>query len=100
MLFRMLDWWKQYKLDMIAAQSKAENAHYDAMVQVVAKQNDFITRWLDQFKMTDVPTSTVVRDVDEWQAEQDREGGIQASLSNAVEAGFPDLQDLMKDLRR
>lgn len=105
-LIKLLDWYKQYRLDLIAAKTKQQNRQFELMAEVVDKQSSFMNKWLESFNITDLPASTVVRDIDQWRAEQDRDRfgdttnelppDLRQSISNALRSGaFPDLQEML-----
>lgn len=75
MLMKFLEWYKQYRLDLIAAETKRDNRQFELMAEVVDKQSSFMNKWLESFQITDLPTATVTRDLDQWRAEQDRARG-------------------------
>lgn len=104
-LFRLLDWYKQYRLDVIKAKSDIQNKPYEAMMEIVKAQSKFLQDWLDGFKVTEVPISTTIRDEDEYRMEQERERnknleldpGIKKSIENALKAGaLPELRDILR----
>jgi hypothetical protein len=105
MLYKLLNWYKQYKLDLIAAEAAAANKPFEAVMAVAQQQSQFMEKWLDSWKGTEVPSSTVVRDLDEWHAEQARlrqEQGdnlspeLRQSIENAIRGGaLGDLREML-----
>ena len=102
-LIRLLDWYQQYRISIIDARTKQENRQFELMKEMVEKQSSFMNKWLESFNITELPSSSVVRDLDQWREEQDRGDdpaselppGLQHSIRNALKAGaFPDLQDM------
>lgn len=96
-MFKLLDWWKNYRLEIIAAKSAAQNAQFLAMQKMVEAQMSTINQWFTGFQTYEVPKSTTVREIDEWNDEQNRlHPGVQRSIENAIKAGtFPELKDIL-----
>jgi hypothetical protein len=94
----LLDWYKQYRLDIIKAQSDADNAQFILMKEMVVAQTGIIQNWLDGFKVTEIPSSTIMRDEDEYIEEQNRlHPSIKESIENGIKAGaFPELRDILR----
>ncbi len=93
----ILDWIKSYRLDVIKAKAEADNMQFMLMRDMVKANTDVVKTWLDSFKVTDIPASTVIRDEDEFVEEQNRlHPGIRESVQNAIKAGvFPELKDIL-----
>jgi hypothetical protein len=108
----LLNWYRDYKLAQLKMKLEAANKPYDALLGVVDKlstaqneQTKVLQEWMSGFKTTDIPSSTIMRDADEYQQEQDRlrsdgditlDPGIKASITNAMKAGaFPELKDIL-----
>lgn len=83
-MYKLLDWYKQYRLDMIAAKSAADNRHTELLTQLVDGQLAFFRQWLTSWQAVDVPAATVVRDEDKVAEEDDR-------ARAALRADFPDI---------
>lgn len=99
----MFKWWTDYQLKKLELKLQAQNRPFELMAQAISAQSKFLEDWLGNFKTTDIPTSTIVRDADEYYAEQQRiresgelDPGIQKSIHNAIKAGsFPELADII-----
>lgn len=109
-MFNPFVWYQQYKLERLRLQLEAQNKPYDTLAAVVDKlstaqqeQTKVLQEWMQGFKVTEVPTSSVMRDIDEWRLEQDRErgdgldAGLRESIHNAMKANaFPQLNDILQ----
>ena len=65
--------WFRHREEMQRLRTVEAAAPYQALIAVVQEQNAVMMEWLSGFKSTAVPTSTTVRDQDEFNAEQDRD---------------------------
>lgn len=79
------------------ARIKAEAAAvpFNAMVQAVESQSQILKEWLEGFKSTEIPTRSIVREEDEFNAEQDRQRalGAESPVTDRWEAVlFPDIK--------
>lgn len=78
------------------ARIKAEAAAvpFNAMVQAVESQSQILKEWLEGFKSTEIPTRSIVREEDEFNAEQDRARlSGESPVTDRWEAvAFPDLK--------
>lgn len=72
-MMMVLEWWKAYRLETIAAKAKADNYQYDTIRAMVEAQADFMGQWLKGFQVTELPTSSVRRDEDVAEDELNRE---------------------------
>ena len=97
----MLKWWTEYRLERLRLKLAAQNKPFEVMAEAIKAQSQFLQDWLSGFKMTDLPTSSTVRDIDEYQAELERNRGMSdnlvQSVENAMKANaFPELRSLLK----
>lgn len=99
MLFRLLDWIKQYRLDMVKARAEAEHYQLRLITEAMTENTNVIKAWFSNFTTTEVPSSSIVRDEDAFAQEQDElHPGIRQSIENGVRAGaFPEILDLLKE---
>ncbi len=76
----------------------SSNKPYEVLAGAVQSQSDFIKEYFGSFKVTELPTSTVVRDSDEWEQEQSRlNPRIKESIANGIRAGaFPEILEMLK----
>ncbi len=92
----------------------AKNKPYETINEVVDKlatmqkeQSKVLQIWMESFKVHEIPNATIVRDSDEFDAEQDREyqekygipKSVSESVRNAAKVGaFPELKDVFSDI--
>ena len=94
--------WRNYRLDRLRLKLDARNKPYDTVADIgrqfmamQADQTKVLQTWMDSFKITELPKSTVVRDADEFSEEQDRAyaelhdlpPGVAQSIRNAMGVG-------------
>lgn len=117
-IFRILSWWREYRLERLRLQIEAKNKPYTTIEQVAKEftaamnaQTSILQDWIGGFKTTEIPKSSVVRELDEWNNEQKRklDGDewitvespadlLRDSLAKeAKKAGvFPDVADILR----
>ena len=87
--------WFRHREEMQRLRTAEAAAPYQALIAVTQQQNAVMMEWLSGFKSTAVPVTTVVRERDEWEAEQKREedAGKQEPAWTAVDPRslFPNL---------
>lgn len=82
-----------YRLKRLEMKLAAQRAPFEALMAATNAQNEFLKEWLGNFKVDTLnqPTSTVVRDIDEWNEEQERQrlgqSELHESVHNAIKAG-------------
>ena len=71
--------WRNYRLERLALEVKAQSAPFEQMAAIVREamdaqreQTKVLQTWMEMFRVADIPTSTTVRDEDEVRAEVDR----------------------------
>jgi hypothetical protein len=103
-MFNPFKWWSDYRLERLKLKLNAQNKPFELMSEAIRSQASFLQQWLDNFKVTDLPASTIIRDQDEYIEEQARErfgtselnSGVRESIQNGIRAGaFPELADIL-----
>lgn len=95
--FRLLNWYKDYRLDKIKAQAEADHYQLKLITDAMTENTNVIKSWFSHFTTTEVPSASVTRDEDEYQREQDDlHPSIRESIQNGIKAGaFPDLANFI-----
>ncbi len=106
-LFTLLDKWTNYRLRRWEMQLEAQNAPYRAIetaIQQLTTSNKesigIVKTWMEQFTVRSEPQSTVVRDVDEYLAEQLREKDTATAHYGDEEWQTVDIAKLQHDLHQ
>ncbi len=108
-MFNPFTWWSNYRLRRLELQLASANKPMEALIAAVTSQQDLLKEWLLQFRVTELPSSTVMRDEDSWLKEHPDEvfgpgndshphlsPRVQQSIQNALKAdAFPALADLL-----
>lgn len=105
-MFNIFSWYSDYKLRKLQLKLDAANKPYEVMAGAVAAQSEFLKAYFNSFKVTELPTSSIIRDEDEYEAEQARLSGrvedahaaLTASMMNAAKANaWPELEKLLRE---
>lgn len=98
----MFKWWTDYRLKRLEMELTAQNKPFETILQAVQSQNAILNEWLQGFKVHELPNSHVVRDRDEWEAEQNREfaenadEALMKTIANAFKGGAAqDLKEMI-----
>lgn len=90
--------WTTYRLDRLRIQADIAARPLETVLSMVKEMADaqreqtkVLQTWLEGFKVSEVPTSTVIRDEDEVEAERERRG--KALKPAEVTRMFEDLVD-------
>lgn len=112
MLEKLFKLWTQYRLERLQRKLDAQNKPFSCIEQIVQQlqvsqneQTKVLQTWMNSFQVHEVPKSTVVRDEDEFTAEQDRAweelngsgipSGVAQSVRNAIQFGaFGEVKDI------
>lgn len=85
--------WMDHRERMARIKAEAAAVPFNAMVQAVESQSQILKEWLEGFKSTEVSTRHIVRDQDEFDAEQDRERIERAEAGDRWQAiAFPKIE--------
>lgn len=94
-------WYSQYQLDKLKLKLDAQNKPFETLASAIGNQAEFIKAYFEGFKVTEIPTSTIIRDEDAYIAEQQRvepHAELKQSIRNALSAGaMPDLKDILNN---
>jgi hypothetical protein len=98
-MYKLLDWWRDYRLAIIKAKSDAKNAQFIAMQKMVEAQMEVVGKWFSGFQTLEVPSTHTITDEDAYYNEQAKlNPQLAESIRNAAKAGaFPDLADILQD---
>jgi hypothetical protein len=78
-MFNIFKWYQEYQLQKLTIKAGIANKPYEMIAQLAHEQAEaskeqsrMFQEWLKGFNTTAIPTSSVTRDWDEYQSEQDR----------------------------
>lgn len=91
-MFNPFTWYSEYRLKRLELTLAAQRAPFEMMAQVVEKQAGVLNEWLNQFKVSELPKTTTIRDEDEWREEQLRQ------LKEQNEGYLPITDELQRQL--
>lgn len=69
-LFNPLAAYFEYRLRCKELDLQKSQIPYQALVTAVQSQSEVLNKWMDSFKVTELPTTSVQRDKDEFEREQ------------------------------
>ena len=78
-MFNIFHWYADYQLKRLEVKERIANAPYAMITDLVKQQTDasreqskILQEWLAGFQTTTLPSSTIIRDSDEYHQEQER----------------------------
>lgn len=106
-LLTLLNWWKTYRLERLSLQQQRYLTPFTTLQQIVDKmgetqqsQNRIFQEWMRGFQTSTVPTSSNVREIDEWKQEQVRASQNDNEWVPLDLGSLPSIEDMMNDLDR